>query len=281
MDTLLTCIVSPWRMAIVCLKPRKRPVFAGSVCLSVCLLIFAVSSALTHFVMQYPSTHTLTIMRSWPRDSAEVTAVLDATYHGLDGLKLSASDAAKASEEGTTFQKTYGEFAAGGVEVLLDSLNVTTDDVFCDLGSGIGKVVMQAYLERRPKEAIGIELSEARHRLAEVARDRLLSSLTSGARLTFVHGDVFDSDSTLARCSKIFVCSTVWPLELLERMEQKLVSLEFRRTPVLVASSKQLRAFGGIMETNRYPGKARFVRHARVDTSWGASFISLYALHEN
>merc|ERR1711924_118556 len=114
-----------------------------------------------------------------------------------------------------------------------------------------------------------------------VARNRLLSLAPAVAfepevgALTYVHGDVLDSDTALARCSKIFFCSTVWPPELLEKMERKFIDLEFRHKPVLIASSRQLKAFGGIMLENQFPGKARFVSQAKVDTSWGASFISL------
>merc|ERR1719191_1491924 len=90
---------------------------------------------------------------------------------------MSKSDALAAREKNTTFHATYGEFHAEGVSALLDALNVTGDDVFCDLGSGTGKVVMQAFLERRTREAIGVELSEARHENAIHARDRLAESL--------------------------------------------------------------------------------------------------------
>ena len=64
----------------------------------------------------------------------------------------------------------------------------------------------EAYLQRRTMEAIGIELSEERHKLAEVARARLISlapavaSDAAAGTLTYVHGDILDSDSTLVSC---------------------------------------------------------------------------------
>jgi len=275
-------------MACVFLRPRKRPLFAAGVCFSTCIVVWAVATLLLRSVIAQPSAEkVVAIIDSWPKSSSEVLEVLARAYDGLDGQRLNKDDLARASELGITFQKTYGEFTSEGVDVLLETLNVSSGDVFCDLGSGAGKVVMQAYLQRRPKEAIGIELSEARHKLAEVAHSRLLTLAPAVASdpksgpLTYVHGDVPNSDSTLSRCNKIFFCSRVWPPELLDKMVHRFISHDFQHKPVWVASSKELKAFGGIMGTNQFPGKARFVRHTRVETSWGASFISLYMLHES
>eukprot|EP00747_Dinoflagellata_sp_TGD_P165937 gnl/TRDRNA2_/TRDRNA2_187983_c0_seq1.p1 gnl/TRDRNA2_/TRDRNA2_187983_c0~~gnl/TRDRNA2_/TRDRNA2_187983_c0_seq1.p1 ORF type:complete len:299 (-),score=53.31 gnl/TRDRNA2_/TRDRNA2_187983_c0_seq1:90-986(-) len=220
-----------------------------------------------------------TPLKPWPHDAKEVEAIIEQVYDGLDGSSISSEDVEKANATGT-FMKTYGEFTEEGVAVLLKELSVSHDDVFCDLGSGAGKVVMQALLSAKPAQAFGIELSEFRHNVADQARERLWRTIESypGAPvLRYLHGDILELDSEVSRCNKIFFCSTVWPQEMLRRMEQKLLSLQFSRRPVIVASSRELKGFGDMFTREKTPG-AVFMRHARVDTSWGASFISLYML---
>jgi len=224
--------------------------------------------------------------RPWPAGDFETRDLLENVYKDLDGFQLRKDDAERSSAKGT-FHATYGEFTTGGVNTLMEVLNITHDDVFCDLGSGTGKVVMQVYLARRPLEAVGVELSETRHEKAVEAQGRLWKStlLPAGApdswrgALRYVHGDIMDVDAEIAKCSKIFFCSTVWPKPMLDKMQQKFLNFQFTRSQVLLVSSRELKEFGELLEPRRVAG-ARFVRHAKVDTSWGASFITLYALKD-
>ena len=68
---------------------------------------------------------------------------------------------------------TYGEITPEGVHRLIQELGIYPNDVFFDLGSGLGKMVIQMYLETPVKKSIGIELSSQRFRLAEQAKDLL------------------------------------------------------------------------------------------------------------
>jgi hypothetical protein len=62
--------------------------------------------------------------------------------------------------------ETYGEIFYSGVEKLLSSITLTPEDVFADLGSGIGKIVLHAFLRSPVKEARGIELLPELHEQA-------------------------------------------------------------------------------------------------------------------
>ncbi len=62
---------------------------------------------------------------------------------------------------------TYGEIIYQGVDAIIDHLVFNEEDVFYDLGSGIGKVVLQLFLKTPVKKSIGIEASTARHNCAE------------------------------------------------------------------------------------------------------------------
>lgn len=286
-----------WRASLSLLRLRKDPRRAFlAACLGLAFVVaVCVSTAapISKFFFEPPYSTAATTTsrpwyippRPWPRNGTEIRDLLDRIYEGFSAYTLPEADIKRSSASGHFFQ-TYGEFTPEGVDVLLSVLNVSHEDIFCDLGSGAGKVVMQALLERQPKEAVGIELSEERHRLAEEARKRLWSAVptTSGpgvrSQLRYVHGDVLASSLEISRCNKIFFCSTVWPKDLLEHMEQEFLKIPFQRPPVLLASSRELKAYGAAWGGDSLVEGARFVRHAKVDTSWGASFITLYALKE-
>jgi len=56
-----------------------------------------------------------------------------------------------------------------GVDSFLDAFDVSENDVFCDLGSGTGNIVMQVLHESRCKRAVGVEFIPSRHEHAIAA----------------------------------------------------------------------------------------------------------------
>lgn len=125
-------------------------------------------------------------------------------------------------------QGTYGEITYEGVDKMLGFLRLESGDVFYDLGSGTGKVVMQAVLGSRASLGVGVELSENRHRLAEMALDRLKTEprfaegqqQLSGKEIRFSNGDatkVDPSDGTV-----IFMCSLCFPKEVMVALTDRL-----------------------------------------------------------
>lgn len=61
---------------------------------------------------------------------------------------------------------TYGEILYEGVNTIINNININEQDIFYDLGSGIGKLVLQFFLSTPIKKAQGIEASLARHQVA-------------------------------------------------------------------------------------------------------------------
>ena len=73
---------------------------------------------------------------------------------------LSAEDiaAARAMSPGQTgFALTYGELTYEGCTRLGEILAMGPDDVFYDLGSGLGRATIQAHLQWGVKRAVGVE----------------------------------------------------------------------------------------------------------------------------
>ena len=93
-------------------------------------------------------------------------------------------------------QLVYGEFEVDLFARVLQAAKVREGDVFCDIGSGAGRLVLAAALLHPTKwrECIGIEvLSEHHDRAEEAARALKLQQPTLVVpQLTFLCADVFD-----------------------------------------------------------------------------------------
>lgn len=60
----------------------------------------------------------------------------------------------------------YGEITAQGMRRLARRVTLNQSDCFYDLGSGIGRAVLQAFLEFGVHRSVGIELASTRHHQA-------------------------------------------------------------------------------------------------------------------
>jgi SAM-dependent methyltransferase len=137
------------------------------------------------------------------------------------------------SDSSLGFQGTYGEITPTGVNKLFDLLHVDVDDTFYDLGSGTGKVVLQAFLTTPCRKAAGIELSETRHATATKAKSIVLKMLTreTDTRLHFQQGDaslVPIDDATI-----VFMCSLCFPDEVMRKLAWHIASVAQPGTIVL------------------------------------------------
>jgi precorrin-6B methylase 2 len=98
-------------------------------------------------------------------------------------------------------------------------MNLKTDDVFCDLGSGTGKIVLQVSEKTKCAKAIGVELVYERH----AAAVRLLGA-PNNDRVQFIHGDLrstkLDQDVTV-----VFVNNVLFPAELTMALMCQLATL--------------------------------------------------------
>jgi hypothetical protein len=87
---------------------------------------------------------------------------------------------------------TYGELTPLGFRSMAARLELCAEDSFVDLGSGLGRMVLQAATEYGVRRACGVELAPSRHTLAQEARDRAHESVAS--RVLLVEGDCAAED---------------------------------------------------------------------------------------
>lgn len=141
----------------------------------------------------------------------------------------------------------YGELTANGVRQLSGflGLNEATEASFVDLGAGVGKAVVQIYLEYpRVRRVLGVELSPGRAKngrevleelragalhllrrralLGQALEEGMIADpLTSAGEVEFVEGDMFQVD--LRHATHVYMASTSWCPSMLRKLADKLL----------------------------------------------------------
>ncbi|KAG2442094.1 hypothetical protein HYH02_009583 [Chlamydomonas schloesseri] len=111
-------------------------------------------------------------------DGALMSQVLDTIYDELEEVFLSKRGfiiprKEAAMVDATGGSATYGEITGDGVRQFLARVPLQPDDVLVDLGSGLGRLVLQVATSARLRRCVGLELSACRHEQAGWAAARL------------------------------------------------------------------------------------------------------------
>lgn len=92
--------------------------------------------------------------------------------------------------------ETYGEILYESVNKLFSFYSPHKQDIFIDFGSGLGKLVIQTFLNTEAKQVIGIEIIPELHQQSLFAATRVQAELpeffAENRKLTFLLGDFFD-----------------------------------------------------------------------------------------
>ena len=119
----------------------------------------------------------------------------------------------------------YGEITPIGFRKLAERLQLANSDRFVDLGSGLGRVVIQAAREFGVQSSCGVELAGSRHEIAMAALGR--ESCDTLHNVTFLCADCTDpvlwfgnsvGDGCLCGITVIYVCSIMFGPELMESL---------------------------------------------------------------
>ncbi len=164
----------------------------------------------------------------------------------------------KPSEERMVMRRgsdaLYGELLPSATAKLFRYLELTENDVLYDLGSGIGKVAIQAAITTRVKRVVGIEMMPSRH---EIACD-VLSEVEGCGMLTADVCELWQADfmrSRIPDATIIYTCSTAFPVDLIDRLADKVARLQNVRKFVTLQELEPTRRF-------------RQTTVLRLDTSW-------------
>jgi hypothetical protein len=141
----------------------------------------------------------------------------------------------------------YGIIVREAVEKMLDDVKLGAGDVFVDVGSGIGNVVLQAVAVTDCPMAVGVELLPSRLHASEKAerraRERFPRQFPSTKRLTWIEGDVVAKFSELAATGPTVIFTHSWMFD--DALLAKLGDMWSHGLPTLraVVSSRPLPGF--------------------------------------
>lgn len=140
-------------------------------------------------------------------------------FTNISGFSIPTTEREKIGNEGGA--ATYGEITYDSLKKVLDNLRLKNNDVFYDLGSGVGKVVVQVFLTSPVKKAAGVELSTTRFQHAQKVRARLAQEgfITPNRTLAFIEDNILNEN--LSDATVIFMCSLCFSDQLMNQLTQK------------------------------------------------------------
>jgi hypothetical protein len=127
----------------------------------------------------------LNVIRSFQR--AVFDLIEDEAGHTTIGHNV-IDDRDKQEAEQAGSDLLFGELLVDGVSKCIDRLHMdaTKSTTICDLGMGLGKLVMQAWLMHKGlKYALGVELARSRYLLGEEALLRMVKKFPNEYKLLF------------------------------------------------------------------------------------------------
>lgn len=153
-------------------------------------------------------------------------AVYDDLPRGYDAPDADRGAVDRAAGEGAS---AYGELPARSAARLLRWLAPTPADALFDLGSGTGKLVVQAVCTTPVGRAVGVELSPFRHRVALEALGRLLARLDPAGAAELRRRLVLRRDdarrAALDGATVVYLGSTCYPDPLLDDLALRCAEL--------------------------------------------------------
>lgn len=186
--------------------------------------------------------------------------------------------------------ETYGEVLPEGIRNIINTqLKLSSNDIFYDLGSGIGKTVAQFAYESVCGKCVGIELGESRHNQALQALGDLVafdvdqygataSEDYPSKKIVFLKGDcssVSWSDATV-----VFINALCFPEDLWLKIKHLIINC----TPnlrYLILAGKEISAIGSdnvntTLSCDEFQFHQRFTKDwYSLPASWSDDYICL------
>jgi len=167
-------------------------------------------------------------------DLISVKKIINQIYNDIDGHSISAQAKKKLNYTDKTL--VYGEILIDSFCEILKEVNPKENEVFYDLGCGVGKPVIAAALLFPFNKSIGIEL------LKEIYLGAIQAKLgyetvnkKEVGRIEFINRNIFDTDFSDADI--VFAHCTCFPNALMIPLSKKLEKLKKGSRVIIVTRS--------------------------------------------
>ncbi|MCX5922490.1 MAG: hypothetical protein NTX86_04130 [Candidatus Dependentiae bacterium] len=153
--------------------------------------------------------------------------------------QISDEERSRVAETGGS--PVYGEIIFDSITALLADIKLTADDVFYDIGSGLGKFVLQVYLMTPAKKSIGVEYSKSRCETSQKLKSRGEKiynesfkfengirkvfgkpQLAKTKKKTFEYRNEDALEADFSDATVAFTCSTCFGPEFMQKLTDKL-----------------------------------------------------------
>lgn len=192
--------------------------------------------------------------------------IIDEIYQDVNGMAISLDARKSLGKQDDTF--LYGEAVLYSFADLLNLTAPKPNDVFYDLGSGVGKPVFMAALLHEFSKSCGIELLEPLHREAINCLDQFLASPmrkklypNKDFNIQFLQENILDADFSDA--DVVFINGTAFFGIIWQRILAKLCGLKVG-TRIIVTSK--------CLDESQF----QLEHHGGHLMSWGLAAVSVY-----
>lgn len=158
-------------------------------------------------------------------DFSHAEALFNFLYSDVKGYDVSKN--ARLNFNGDTSNFLYGELPFETFKSIVEKLQPKPNGVFFDLGSGTGRVVLEALLITDFRKVVGVELLDGLHNKAEEIREKFakeilptIPEILEGREFSLVKGDLFLQDYSEA--DFVFMNHPIKDCDLFLKLEEKL-----------------------------------------------------------
>ena len=157
---------------------------------------------------------------------------------------------------------TYGYIENNCIDNIIKKLNINENDVFYDLGSGIGNVCFKISYSTKAKSC-GYEIVDSRHEVAENINSDFSKIKDMNNKVSLIKDDFTKIKNGLNDATIIFTDSIMFSKELLKKVED------------LAYSSPNLRYLVSMKKLDN-SDKFEYIETSSCEASWGNSQINIY-----
>lgn len=161
--------------------------------------------------------------------------------------------------------ETYGEILYAGINKLLTVIKLAPSDVFMDFGSGLGKAVLQVFINSPVRAAYGIECVPELYSRALACAQQMKQELPllfhQDRKLDFIWGDFLVEP--LDEVTIAFINATCFTQKLLNTLGSRLDNTAGIHTVLSMRPISTLQSF-------------KFIKSVRIQCSWDAALCYIY-----
>lgn len=188
----------------------------------------------------------------------EITHFVETLYQNQAYPEYSAQDHARGLAKNVCL--TYGEILTPSLCQVLSQFPFHAQDVWLDLGSGMGKTLLTTMLATPIQTLIGYEANDALTQIAQTVFSNLPQDLTQNRQIILKTANFLEENLNVATLA--YICATCFTEDLLDAIAEKL------------NQSTNLRMVISLKPIDRL--QLPFQRTYSVECSWDSSLVYIY-----